>query len=212
MTYPAGDEVPLPGSDPDPSRHTNDGGPPSIESAGEISKALWDPTRSGTLRESTDLPPHVLAVLGPARGMASGATDIARMNDAWRTDPTYLSAGSRDLLTRSFEDGGFGGVAMCPCQGSRRLAVGLLGRVGPYLSLVVYLPDDRMTVAIAMNIDVGDDDRAYAQDVFDLIAPVSGKPTPPDGRPFSTRVQVTGSIRGCRSARTGRSPAHVRPY
>ena len=172
MTYPAGDEVPPPGSDPDPSRHTYDGGPPSIESAGEISKGLWDPTGSGTLRELTDLPPHVLAVLGPARGMASGAADMARTHDTWRTDLAYLSPGSRDMLTRSFEDGGFGGVAMCPCQGSRRLAVGLLGRVGPYLSLVVYLPADRLTIAIAMNIDVGDDNiEAYAQDVFDLVTP-----------------------------------------
>jgi len=140
--------------------------------ATEMQSGLWDPNGTGTLTQVTDLPAGVLAVLGPARGMASNQWDLARGADAILLNPSLLSDSRRGDLSRSIEEGGFGGSEICPCDGVTPRGIGQIGHVGPYTSLLVYVPSERMTIGIVANMAVADGDlEALLQQVYDLVVP-----------------------------------------
>lgn len=133
---------------------------------------LWDPTNSGGLVEVADLPDDVLAVLGPARGLAFPVADLARLTDGIRANPTLLSGAARATLDKPFEGGGFGGSAMCPCGGDAMDGVGLVGHTGPYTALAVYVPSERLTIALVANVAISDDDlQGLLQEIHDLVWP-----------------------------------------
>jgi CubicO group peptidase (beta-lactamase class C family) len=145
---------------------------PTGEAATEVQSGLWDPDGTGTLAIVPDLPAGVLAILGSARGMASSETDLARGTDALRSNPALLSESARAELARSIEDGGFGGSAMCPCDGAIRSGIGQIGHAGPYTTLLVYVPSERMTIAIGVNMAIPDGElEALLQQAYDLAVP-----------------------------------------
>jgi hypothetical protein len=83
-----------------------------------------------------------------------------------------LSSSARAMLDKSFEDGGFGGLAMCPCTGASMNGVGLVGHTGPYTALSVYVPSERLTIALVANVAISDVDlQALVQDIYDLVWP-----------------------------------------
>jgi hypothetical protein len=135
---------------------------------------LWDADRSGTLLEVADLPEDVVAVLGPARDWAIPVRDLAQVTHAIHTQFPLRSGVTAAMLDESFEDGGFGGSAMCPCSDDARTGVGLIGHMGPYTSLVVYVPSERLTFAIVANVAISDDDlEGLLQEIHDLVWPGS---------------------------------------
>lgn len=136
-----------------------------------IDGGLWDPTGTGTLTEVPDLPPDVLAVLGPGRDLADPVGIVARMTTDVHVHP-LLPAATRTMFDRTFEDGGYGGVAMCPCTSDAKMGVGLVGHTGPYTALTVYVPSERLTIAIVANAAVSDDDlQGLLQEIHDLVWP-----------------------------------------
>jgi CubicO group peptidase (beta-lactamase class C family) len=136
----------------------------------EPHRGVWD--TAGALVEVADLPAEVRAVLGPARVMAFPVGDLARLTDAIHRDPSLMSGAARATLDKSFEDGGFGGSAMCPCSGDARNGVGLVGHSGPYTALAVYVPSERLNVALVANVAISDDDlQGLLQEVHDLVWP-----------------------------------------
>jgi D-alanyl-D-alanine carboxypeptidase len=133
---------------------------------------LWDPTASGTLTQVVDVPPGVLAVLGRARGLSFQVANLASMTSAFHTDPLVLSAATRAMVTKSIEEGGFGGSAMCPCAGVAKNGIGQVGHTGPYTAVTVYVPSERLTISLVANAAVSDDDlQALLQEVHDLVWP-----------------------------------------
>ena len=133
---------------------------------------LWDPTASGTLTQFVDLPPGVLAVLGRARGLSFQVANLASMTTAFHTEPILMSAATRAMVNRSIEEGGFGGSAMCPCTGVAKNGIGWVGHTGPYTAVTVYVPSERLTIALVVNAAVSDDDlQALLQEVHDLVWP-----------------------------------------
>jgi CubicO group peptidase (beta-lactamase class C family) len=138
----------------------------------EPQRGLWDPANSGALVEVADLPDDVLAVVGPARGMTFPVGDLAFLTDAIHRNPSLMSGAARATLNKPFEDGGYGGSAMCPCSGDARNGVGLIGHTGPYTALAVYVPSGRLTIALVANVAISDDDlQGLLQEVHDLVWP-----------------------------------------
>jgi len=134
--------------------------------------AVWDPADSGAFVEVADLPDDVLAVVGSTRGMTFSVGDLARLTHAIHGDPSLMSVAARATLDKSFQDGGFGGSAMCPCSGDARNGVGLAGHTGPYTALSVYVPSERLTIALVANVAISDDDlQGLLQEIHDLVWP-----------------------------------------
>ncbi len=133
---------------------------------------MWDPTASGALTKIADLPPGVLVVLGPARGLALPVSTLARMTTDVHTHPHLLSATTRAMVDKPIEEGGFGGSAMCPCAGVVKNGIGQVGHTGPYTAVTVYVPSERLTISLVVNAAVSDDDlQALLQEVHDLVWP-----------------------------------------
>ena len=133
---------------------------------------MWDPTAAGSLTEVVDLPPDVLAVLGPGRGRAEPVGLLARMTNGVHRDPLLLSATTRTMVDKPIEDGGFGGSAMCPCTGGAKIGIGQVGHTGPYLAMTVYVPSERLAIALVANAAVSDDDlQALLQEIHELVWP-----------------------------------------
>ena len=147
-------------------------GPPAPDAEFRHGPGYWDPNGSGTLVEVADLPDDVLAVLGPALDWAIPVGPLAQLTDHIHGYPRLLSDGARVSLDKPFEDGGFGGSAMCPCTGDAKNGVGLIGHMGPYTSLAVYVPSERLTIAIEANAAISDDElEGLLQEVHDLVWP-----------------------------------------
>lgn len=147
-------------------------GPPPVYGEFPHMAGLWDTDGSGTLVEAADLPDDVIAVLGPARDWAIPVRQLALLTDDIHTNPSLLSVAARATLDEPFEDGGFGGSAMCPCTGDAKNGVGLIGHTGPYTSLAVYVPSERLTIAIVANVAISDDDlEGLLQEIHDLVWP-----------------------------------------
>lgn len=145
---------------------------PPIQTEFPLMAGLWDADRSGTLVEVADLPDDVVAVLGPARNWAVPTSLLTRLTTDIHTHPSLLSGAARATLDEPFEDGGFGGSAMCPCTGDAKNGVGLIGHTGPYTSLSVYVPSERLTIAIVANVAISDDDlEGLLQEIHDLVWP-----------------------------------------
>jgi hypothetical protein len=133
---------------------------------------LWDTDGSGTLVEVADLPDDVIAVLGPARDSAIPVSLLAQLTDEIHTDTSLFSGAARSTLDEPFEDGGFGGSAMCPCTGDTKDGIGLSGHMGPYTSLAVYVPSERLTIAIEANVAISDEElEGLLQQIHDLVWP-----------------------------------------
>jgi CubicO group peptidase (beta-lactamase class C family) len=76
------------------------------------------------------------------------------------------------MVDKPIEQGGFGGSAMCPCTGVAKNGIGQVGHTGPYTAVAVYVPSERLTIALAANAAVSDDDlQALLQEVHDLVWP-----------------------------------------
>ena len=104
--------------------------------------------------------------MGPSVPALAGVTHDIHAN------PLLLSGSSRALLDRTFEDGGFGGIAMCPCTGEARQGVGLVGHTGPYTALAVYVPSMDMTISIVVNAAVVDDAlQGLLQEIHEQVWP-----------------------------------------
>jgi CubicO group peptidase (beta-lactamase class C family) len=147
-------------------------GPPALDAEFRHGPGYWDPNGSGTLVEVADLPDDVLAVLGPALDWAIPVGPLAQLTDHIHGYPRLLSDGARVSLDKPFEDGGFGGSAMCPCTGDAKNGVGLIGHTGPYTSLAVYVPSERLTIAIEANVAISDDElERQLQEIHDLVWP-----------------------------------------
>jgi CubicO group peptidase (beta-lactamase class C family) len=145
---------------------------PVIGPAPAMVVGWWDRDGTGDLVQVPDLPDNVIAVLGPGRNWADTVTVLAQGMQLLHTQPVLLSDAARASLDRSDESGGFGGTAMCPCTGNAKDGVGFVGHTGPYTALVVYVPSERMTIAVTANVAVSDDDlHGLVQDIHDLVWP-----------------------------------------
>jgi hypothetical protein len=72
------------------------------------------------------------------------------------------------MLDKPFEDGGFGGSAMP----ARVTAERGRGRAWPVHALSVYVPSERLTIALVANVAITDDDLdGLIQEIHDLIWP-----------------------------------------
>jgi D-alanyl-D-alanine carboxypeptidase len=139
---------------------------------GDVMWGYWDPADTGKLVEARDLPDGVVAVLGPARGMASPVLDLARANDALFTDSRWLSQSARGLLGEPIEEGGVLGSAMCPCRGSSRQGIGVIGHMGAYTTMSVHVPTEGLSIVIVVNRTVPDDElEHFVQELHDVAWP-----------------------------------------
>lgn len=120
-----------------------------------------------------DLDADLLAVLGPARGIAAASTNVTRWSDLLHTEPGLLSDTSRDLLGRSYENGGFGGQASCPCTDGAPRALVIAGSVGAYAALRAWFPEDGTSIVILTNHSVRRESLLdYLERIHSLIPPL----------------------------------------
>lgn len=132
---------------------------------------LWDQDGTGTPTPVADLPANTLAVLGPARGMLDSVNDLVLDMEAFQTSD-LLSVAARAAFARPVQDGGYGGLATCPCVGGTHLGVGLVGHTGPYTALVVHIPSESWSVALVANVAISDADLADLLDqIHDVVWP-----------------------------------------
>jgi CubicO group peptidase (beta-lactamase class C family) len=157
-TYAAGEAVPPPGSS---------------GSAGQMFRGHRIGATPGVLETVDDLDADVLAVLGPARGMAAMVGDVARWSDLLHHRPGLLSDASRALLGLPYERGGAGGAEACPCNGGSTRALVIGGPVAAYSALVAWFPERQATIAILTDRVVAAADMQTLLERLDALVPSS---------------------------------------
>jgi CubicO group peptidase (beta-lactamase class C family) len=125
----------------------------------------------GSFEQVDDVSAELLAVLGPARGMAATVGDVARWSDLLRRDRAVLSPESRGLVSLPYEAGGAGGAATCPCLDGAPRAVVIEGRSGAYSALVAWFPDRGATIAILVDREVARADIQTLLEQVDRLVP-----------------------------------------
>jgi len=124
----------------------------------------------GSLELVDDVDPALLAAIGP-RGMASTALDLGRFSDTLRNTDELLSGDGRNLVGLPYEEGGFGGAAMCPCRDGSPRSVVIHGSTGAYSSLIAWIPDKRLTIAILNDREVALDVMLDGLEWIDALVP-----------------------------------------
>lgn len=147
-----------------------------IDGASEMLRGHRAGASPGVFEDVDDLDPDLLAVLGPARGMAATVVDLARWSDLLHREPDVLSDESRALVGLSYDQGGFGGVAWCPCPdgSSRALVIG--GPVAAYSALVAWFPGQQMTIAVVTDRVVALSDIRVLVERIDSVVTSAGGP------------------------------------
>jgi CubicO group peptidase (beta-lactamase class C family) len=117
-----------------------------------------------------DLSPDLLAVLGPARGMAGTVSDVAKWSDRLH-HPGFLADGGRRLMDLPYELGGFGGISTCPCVDGAARAIVVSGSAGAYSALVAWFPDTGATIAVLVDRVVSPGDLQTLLERIDALVP-----------------------------------------
>jgi CubicO group peptidase (beta-lactamase class C family) len=164
-TFASGEQVPPAGAGSSPGART----PASAE------MARGHRVGSTGMEIVDDLSADVLAVLGPARGMASTVGDVARWSDMLH-HPGILSDDDRAQVDLPYQRGGFGGTSACPCVDGSARAVVISGSVGAYGVLVAWLPDTGATIAILADRVVSEADLQRLLERIDHLVPTSTSP------------------------------------
>lgn len=163
-TFAAGEPVPPAGTPTD-----------RIAGASEMLHGHRAGPAPGVVETVDDLDPDVLAVLGPSRGMAATVVDLARWSHLVHREPDVLSERSRALLDDSYERGGVGGIASCPCAGASTRALVIGGPAGAYSALVAWFPHDGTSITIATDRVVSPENlQALLERVYALVPPSPG--------------------------------------